>query len=155
MQRIPRLATRYTCQRALPCLFWPSDISECVQPLLRSIIYFAVHLGNYMNRKADKSQLKYYLKYQRRQSGFISGGGRGSGWKKIDFSNQISEKVRFFRQFHTKISIFPGKFSKNFDFFRQFKKSFDFPAKITHLHHFRTYFLYMKRYTNISRPLCD
>src|SRR6218665_3884239 len=95
MQRIPRLATRYMCQRALPCLFWPSDISECDQPLLRSIIYFAVHLGNYMNRKADKSQLKYYLKYQRRQSGFISGGGLDPSEKKSIFQIKFQKKFDF------------------------------------------------------------
>src|SRR6218665_3324178 len=75
-----------------------------------------------------------------------------------------------------KISIFPGKFPRNFyflgkfikrfDFSVQFSKTLDFPGKncsftatseqiILFLfkgHHFRTYFLYMTRYNNVSRP---
>jgi len=76
------------------------------------------------------------------------------------------------------ISIFPGKFPRNLDFFRQiFKKFIFFPAikkKIDFArkncsftatsgqivlglflfksHHFQTYFLYIIRYNNISRP---
>src|SRR6218665_3008232 len=62
-----------------------------------------------------------------------------------------------------KISISTGKFPKNFDFFRQLKK-FDFPRKKLSIYsislqkytnHFRTYFLYMIRYNNISRPVHD
>src|SRR6218665_2175927 len=79
---------------------------------------------------------------------------------------QISEKI----QFHQKISIFPDKLVKTFNLFRQFRKEkFDFPGKnwpfratsgqiipfLLESHHFRTYFLYMIRYNDISRPVHD
>src|SRR6218665_308795 len=58
-----------------------------------------------------------------------------------------------------KISIFPGKFTKNFDFSG---KSCSFTATSGQIflflfksHHFRTYFLYMIRCNNISRPVHD
>src|SRR6218665_3930878 len=58
---------------------------------------------------------------------------------------------------------------KNFDFSSNFTKEFDFPGKnwrytaisgqiivfLFKIHHFRTYFLYMIRYNNISRPVHD
>src|SRR6218665_1836317 len=67
-----------------------------------------------------------------------------------------------------KILIYPGKFPKNFDFSGKFKK-FEFSGKnwpitatswqiilfLFKSHHFRTYFLYMIRYNNISRPVHD
>ena len=66
------------------------------------------------------------------------------------------------------MSIFQGNFPKNSTFFRQFKQ-FDFPGKncsftansgqiilfLFKSHNFRTYFLYMIRYNNISRPVHD
>src|SRR6218665_1624215 len=66
------------------------------------------------------------------------------------------------------ISISTGKFPKNFNFFRQLKNS-NFQAKncpftatsgqivlfLFKSNHFRTYFLYMIRYNNISRPVHD
>ena len=38
--------------------------------------------------------------------------GRGSGWKKFDFSRQISEKFRFFQAHFRKISSFSGNLKK-------------------------------------------
>src|SRR6218665_496564 len=63
---------------------------------------------------------------------------------------------------------FYRQISENFDFFRQLKK-FDLPSKhcpftatsgqiilfLFKSNHFRTYFLYMIRYNNISRPVHD
>ena len=85
-----------------------------------------------------------------------------------------------FQAISQKKSIFRNKFAKNFDFFRvilykmpiftaNFRKISIFQAKIGYLqlflwqiilflfksHHFRTYFLYMIRYNNISRPVHD
>src|SRR6218665_992388 len=79
------------------------------------------------------------------------------------------KKISIFRAHLSEISIFSGnftKFLKNFHFLRQLKKKIDFPGKncsftatsgqiILFLFkslHFRTYFLYMLRYNNISRP---
>src|SRR6218665_987263 len=70
-----------------------------------------------------------------------------------------------------KVSIFPSKFPKNSDFSDNLKK-IEFPGKKFAIYsyictswqiilflfksqHFRTYFLYMIRYNNISRPPCD
>jgi len=85
------------------------------------------------------------------------------------FSRQIDEKFWFF----------PGKLLKNFDFFQakfskwpllvMYSKMSVYPDKICHLklnsgqiilfrkksHHFRTYFLYMIRCNNVSRPVHD
>src|SRR6218665_1267590 len=76
---------------------------------------------------------------KRRQSG-LKFGGRGSGSKKL------------------KISLFSGNFT-NFDFLG---KNWPFTATSGQIilfffksHHFRTYFLYMIRYNNISRPAHD
>src|SRR6218665_3669472 len=70
----------------------------------------------------------------------------------------------------SKIFIFPSKFPKNSDFSDNLKK-IEFPDKnspftatftpwqiilfLFKSQHFRTYFLYMIRYNNISRPPCD
>src|SRR6218665_3135519 len=76
------------------------------------------------------------------------------------------KKISIFRAHLSEISIFSGnftKFLKNFDFLRQFKK-IDFPGKncsftatsgqiiLFLFKSLRTYFLYMIRYNNISRP---
>jgi len=67
----------------------------------------------------------------------------------------------------TKISIFQGKFLEIFDFLGNLTEDFDFPGKnwlftvssgqiilfLFKSHHFRTNFLYMIRYNNISRPV--
>src|SRR6218665_1378862 len=60
-----------------------------------------------------------------------------------------------------KISIFPGKFRKNFDFpgknwpFRPTATSGQIILFLFKSHHFRTYFLYMIRYNDISRLAQD
>src|SRR6218665_2547443 len=67
--------------------------------------------------------------------------------KKIDFSRQISEKNSFFSGNFTKqFRYFPGK---NWPFTATSGQIILFLFKS---HHFRTYFLYMIRYNNISRP---
>jgi len=94
-------------------------------------------------------------------------GGRGSGLKQI----------RFFQANFPKKLNFSGIFTKNFDSYRQISGEyrffsgnlnfFDFPGKnvpfiatsgqiilfLFKSHQFRTYFLYMIRYNNISRPI--
>src|SRR6218665_3046288 len=104
---------------------------------------------------------------QRRQSGLKSG-GRGSGSKKFDFYRQISEKFQFFQVILQKNIEFCSQISENFDFLQAIKK-FDYPSKKLSIYsylcanysislqsnHFRTYFLYMIRYNNISRPVHD
>ena len=82
--------------------------------------------------------------------------------KKYDFSREISKKF----QLHKYITIFPGKFR----FFQAISQNnFDFPCKnwpftatsgqiilfLFKSHHFRTYFLYMIIFNNISRPLAQ
>ena len=83
----------------------------------------------------------------------------GNFTQNLDFSRQIFEKFKFFS----------GKFLKNLNFFRQFNFFLDFPGKncsftassgqivqfLFKSHHFRTYFLYMIRYNNISPPDYD
>src|SRR6218665_2421404 len=76
-----------------------------------------------------------YCLFQRRQSGLKSGGS----W------------------FRVKKSIFQGKFPNSFDFSG---KNWPFTATSGQIilflfksHHFQTYFLYIIRYNNISRPL--
>src|SRR6218665_2143190 len=88
------------------------------------------------------------------------------GPKNFDFYTQISEKFQFFQAILQKNIEFCRQISDNFDFFRQLKK-FDFPSKKLSIYsvqiilflfksnHFRTYFLYMIRYNNISRPVHD
>jgi len=115
---------------------------------------------------------------QRRQSGLKSGGGSWIRVTKISiFQGKFSRNFDFFQAILQKILIFPGKFLKNFDFFtqifkkfqffRQFKENFNFPGKNCSFtaifwqiftfpsksHNFRTYFRYMVRYNNISRPV--
>src|SRR6218665_2850770 len=92
----------------------------------------------------------------------------GKFQKNFDFFRQF-QKFRLFQANFSEILIFPGKLLKNFNFFREFKKKFDFPGKncsftatswqiilfLIKSHHFKTYFLYMIRYNNISRPPCQ
>jgi len=96
-------------------------------------------------------------------------GGRGSWSKYFPFSRQIWEKFRFFQAISNKKFYFPGKFLKNFNFLGNFPRKFDFPEKnwpfiatsgqmillLLKSHHFWTYFLYIIRYNNISRPVHD
>src|SRR6218665_2030671 len=83
---------------------------------------------------------------QRRQSGLKSGEVVDPG-KKIDFSRQIFENFHFFRLFHTKILIFPGK---NWSFTAT---SGQIILILFNSHHFRTYFLYVISYNNVTtRP---
>src|SRR6218665_2730976 len=96
-------------------------------------------------------------------------------WFEIWGSYIRAEKIRFLQANFRKISIFQAilqkniefcrQISENFDFFRQLQK-FDFPSKKLSIYsylwanysislqnyHFRTYFFYMKRYKNFSRP---
>src|SRR6218665_587482 len=89
------------------------------------------------------------------------------GQTNFDFYRQISEKVQFCQAILQKNIEFCRQISENFDFFRQLKK-FDFPSKKLSIYsyllaiiilvlfksnHFRTYFLYMIRYNNFSRPV--
>src|SRR6218665_226992 len=77
-------------------------------------------------------------------------------------------KIRFFpRQISEKFRFSEGILLKKFDFPGNFTKYFDFPGKhwpftatsgqiilfLFKSHHFRTYFLYIIRYNNISRPV--
>src|SRR6218665_1315670 len=85
------------------------------------------------------------------------------GRKNSISTGKFPKNSNFFRQFYKRISSFAN--FRNFDFFRQLKK-FDFKAKncpftatsgqiilfLFKSNHFRTYFLYMIRYNNISRP---
>jgi len=107
-------------------------------------------------------------------------GGRGSGWKKfdfsgnftkiIDFSEKIFEKFRFFQVISQRSSIFQGTFLKNFDFSRQFPKKFWFSRQKLAIYSYfwvnysislqksplwNIYFLYMIRYNNILPPVND
>src|SRR6218665_694916 len=105
---------------------------------------------------------------QRRQSGLKSG-GRGSGSKKFDFYRQISEQFQFFQAILQKNIQFCKQICEHFDFFQAIKKIRFSKQKIFHLqatsgqiilflfksNHFRTYFLHMIRYNNISRPVHD
>src|SRR6218665_3646355 len=89
------------------------------------------------------------------------------------------KKIRFLQANFRKISIFQAILQKNIKFCRQISENFDFfqaiktirfsKQKNFHLqptsgqiilfffksNHFRTYFLYMKIYNNISRPVHD
>src|SRR6218665_379252 len=85
--------------------------------------------------------------------------GHGSGLKKFDFPDEFRE-----------ISMLSGNFTEIFQFLRQLKKLI-FQAEIGHLqlllgkllyflflfksHLFLTYFLYLIRYNNFSRPVHD
>ena len=89
--------------------------------------------------------------------------------KKIDFSTEIFEKCRFLQAISLKNFDFSRQISPKFPFFRKFKTNFEFPSKnwpftetswqiilfLFKSHHFRTYFLYMIRYNNNSRPVYD
>src|SRR6218665_4077316 len=90
------------------------------------------------------------------------------GQQNFDFYRQISEKFQFFQAILQKNIEFCRQISENFDFFRQLKKSIfqanNYPFTATSgqiilvlfkSNHFRTYFLYMVRYNNISRPVHD
>src|SRR6218665_3229108 len=90
------------------------------------------------------------------------------GQKNFDFYKQISEKFQFFQAILQKNIAFCRQISENFDFLRQLKNSI-FQAKngpftatsgqiilfLFKSSHFRTYFLYMIRHNNISRPVHD
>ena len=96
-------------------------------------------------------------------------GGRGSGSKKFLFLQANFRKISIFSGNSTKeYRVFQANFRK-FWFFRQLKK-FDFPSKKLSVYsctsgqiilflfksnRFRTYFLNMIRYNNISRPIHD
>src|SRR6218665_510546 len=90
--------------------------------------------------------------------------------KNLISTGKFPKNFNFFRQFYIRISSFAGKFPKILIFFRQLKKSI-FQAKncpfratatsgqiilfLFRSNHYRTYFLYMIRYNNISRPVHD
>src|SRR6218665_3052636 len=96
------------------------------------------------------------------------------GKKNSISTGKFPKNVKFFRQFYKRISSFAGKFPKILIFSGNLKNSI-FQAKncpftatsakiilfIFKSNHFRTYFLYMIRYNNISRlprlqrPPCD
>ena len=97
------------------------------------------------------------------------GGSRNTGSKHFQFLQaNFRTKMIFSGNFTPKFD-FPGKFLKNFDLFKQFHKKIYFPGKnwpfiatsgqiilfFFRSHHFRTYFLYIIRYNNISRPIQD
>ena len=78
---------------------------------------------------------------------------------KIDAFQANFGKNRFFQTNFRKSSIFAGKFTKSFYFP---DRNWPFTATPVQIivflfksHHFRTYFLYMIRYNNISRPVQD
>src|SRR6218665_2034632 len=87
------------------------------------------------------------------------------GKKNFDFYRQISQKFQSFQAILQKNIEFCRQISENFDSFRQLKNSI-FQAQncpftatsgqiilfLFKINHFRTYFLYMIRYNNISRP---
>src|SRR6218665_1117962 len=96
--------------------------------------------------------------------------GRGSGSKKFRFLQANFRKISIFQAILQKNIEFFMQISENFDFFKQLKKSIfqakncPFTATCTSVqiilflfknNHFRTYFLYMIRYNNISRPVHD
>src|SRR6218665_2041515 len=97
-------------------------------------------------------------------------------WGIVDPGQKISiptgkfpKNFNFFRQFYKRISSFAGKFPKILIFFQAIKKNSIFQAKncpfiatsgqiilfLFKSNHFRTYFLYMIRYNNISRSVDD
>src|SRR6218665_53972 len=92
------------------------------------------------------------------------------GQKNFDFYRQISEKFQFFQAILHKNIEFCRQISENFDFFRQLKNSIlqakNYPLRATatsgqiilflfRSKHYETYFRYMIRYNNISRPVHD
>jgi len=111
--------------------------------------------------------INFFYSVQWPQSGLKSGGSVYPG-KKINLISfgQISEKFRFFQTISQKILFFQENFLKISIFSGNFTKNFDFPGKnwpftatsgqiilfLCRSHHFRTYFLYIIRYNNISRP---
>src|SRR6218665_1114320 len=100
----------------------------------------------------------------------------GGSWIRVKKGN-FTKKNRFLEANFRKCSISSGNFTKKFrffeenfrkiSFFRKFKKKLEYPGKnwpftatswqiIIFLfkgHHFRTYFLHMIRYNNISGPV--
>ena len=68
---------------------------------------------------------------------------------RIRFSRQIFEKFRFFQAISKTNLIFPGKY------WSSTAASGHISRFLSKSHHFRTYFLYMIRYNNISRPVHD
>src|SRR6218665_192147 len=86
---------------------------------------------------------------QRRQSGLKSGEVMDPGLKKSIFPGKFSKISISFRPFHTKILIFS---CKNWSFTATSGQIILFLFKS---HHFRTYFLYMISYNNMSRPVHD
>src|SRR6218665_463397 len=90
--------------------------------------------------------------------------------KKISISaGKFPKKFQYFQAILQKNIEFCRKISENFDFFQAIKRNRFSKQKIVHLqlplgklfyfffksNHFRTYFLYMIRYNNISRPVHD
>src|SRR6218665_3364405 len=71
------------------------------------------------------------------------------GKRKFDFYTQIPEKFRFLQAISLKKSEFPGK---NWSFTTT---SWQIILFLFKNNHFRTYFLYMIRYNNISRSVHD
>src|SRR6218665_3645420 len=97
-------------------------------------------------------------------------------WGVVDPGQKISistgkfpKKFQYFQAILQKNIEFCRKISENFDFFQAIKKIRFSKQKIVHLqlplakiilflfksNHFRTYFLYMIRYNNFSRPIHD
>src|SRR6218665_370279 len=75
------------------------------------------------------------------------------------FSGNFTQKFDFFQAHFRKISIFSGNFTKNFELPA---KNWSFTVNCEQIilllfksHHFRTYFLYIISYNNISRPVHD
>jgi len=148
----------------------PNGGLESLDPTSHQFLCSSGHLNT-------RVQLHAYIT-ERRQSGLKSEESwilvkksifSGNFTKKFRFFRQISKKFRFFQAIWLKISIFPGQFPKNSDFSDNLRKKFEFPGKnwpftasswqiilfLFKSHHFRTFFLYMIRYNNISRPVHD
>src|SRR6218665_2740606 len=82
--------------------------------------------------------------------------GRGSGSKNSNFPRQISEKFQSFQEISQKISNFQAKIKKFTATPWQIIQSWDeyFSSKVTSFEYRAyMYFLYMIRYSNISRPV--
>src|SRR6218665_2394034 len=89
------------------------------------------------------------------------------GKRKFDFYRQIPEKFRFLQAISLKKSDFSTANFRKILIFQEILKKFEFPGKnwsftttswqiilfLFKNNHFRTYFLYMIRYNNISRPV--
>jgi len=68
--------------------------------------------------------------------------------QKIRFSRQISEKFRYYKAISQELRFSREKLAIYSYFWANYSMSLQ-------SHHFRTYFLYMIRYNNISRPVHD